>query len=212
MTATTAARVPLQRRSRETHEALLDAAEELGNRRTFDQLTVQEIAAHAGFTIGAFYARFPSKASLLESLMSRYESMIDGAREKLATHTSDPLIVKRLADAFVEAYRMNAGRLRLIESAIHSDPDHAARVAALRSTILDFTIEILGRTYSVPRKELEAAALLLVIPLRELHFKREFWPAQGTGSPALTARVVNAVTSYLEERERAARSSRRRES
>ena len=210
MTMTTM-RAPLQQRSRQTREALLDAAEVLGRTRTFDQLTVQETAALAGFTIGAFYARFPAKSSLLEALMERYESMIDGARRALDSSEADPRIVRRLADAFVEAYRANTGRLHLIESAIHADPEHAKRVAAIRSTILEFTIEILGRTYPIPRKELETAALLLVVPLRELHYKREFWPARGSSNAALTSRVVDAVTSFLGDRRPKRRTTKERQ-
>ncbi len=194
------ARTPRQERSRQTHEALIDAAEALGIEKTYDQISVQEIASRAGYTIGAFYARFPSKGALLHALMHRYETMIDESRGRLATFDSNDQLVSHLASAFVKAYRSHAGRFRLLESAVSTDSSLAAKAEEIRVAVLDFTIDTLGRAYPLPRHDLETAALLLVMPLRELHFKREFWPKKDADSAALTEGVVDAVVAFLKAR------------
>lgn len=191
---------PRQERSRQTYEALLDAAEELGIDNTYDQISVQKIATHAGFTIGAFYARFPSKGALAMALMDRYEAMVEGSKAHLAAVDSNDQLVVYLASSLVKAYTSDTGRMRLLESALHADRMLASRFENLRVAILDFIVETLGRAYSLPRTDLETAALLLVMPLRELHFKREFWPKQGTDVAALTERVVDGVIVFLEAR------------
>ncbi len=61
-----------QERSRRTLGKLLDATEELLDEKTFEEVTVQEIVARAGSSIGSFYARFPHKEALREALHVRY--------------------------------------------------------------------------------------------------------------------------------------------
>jgi AcrR family transcriptional regulator len=63
---------PQQARSRETLERLLDAAESLILQRGLEQITVAEIAKQAGSSVGAFYARFPDKESLLRCVFQRF--------------------------------------------------------------------------------------------------------------------------------------------
>ena len=72
MQATT--RKPQQARSAESYQRMLDAAEEILGEKSFDDATISEIAARAGLTIGAFYARFRDKDSLLSELELRMDA------------------------------------------------------------------------------------------------------------------------------------------
>ncbi|MBX9790902.1 MAG: TetR/AcrR family transcriptional regulator [Pirellulales bacterium] len=65
-------RPPLQSRSQETLDRLLDAAEAVLAEKGFDQATVAEIASRAQSSVGAFYARFHDKESLLRLLHDRF--------------------------------------------------------------------------------------------------------------------------------------------
>jgi AcrR family transcriptional regulator len=64
-------RAPRQARSRATLHRFLRAALDLLAERRFEEATVAEIAARARASVGAFYARFPSKESLLAYLEDR---------------------------------------------------------------------------------------------------------------------------------------------
>lgn len=67
----------LQARSRESLENLLASTERLLARdRLLEDLKVTEIAAEAGLSVGAFYARFKNKASLLPLLQDRYGARV----------------------------------------------------------------------------------------------------------------------------------------
>src|SRR5205085_5933944 len=66
-------RAPQQARSAESYQRMLDAAEEVLLEKSFDAATINEIVARAGLTIGAFYARFPDKDSLLRELETRMD-------------------------------------------------------------------------------------------------------------------------------------------
>ena len=65
-------RPPLQNRSQKTLHALLDSAETLLRERPFGAVSVQDITKSAGSSVGAFYARFSDKMSVLHALHERY--------------------------------------------------------------------------------------------------------------------------------------------
>jgi AcrR family transcriptional regulator len=67
----TAVRPPKQRRSRESYERVLDAAHALLEENGFEGLTVQEVAARSGVSIGAIYERFGNKETLLRAVHAR---------------------------------------------------------------------------------------------------------------------------------------------
>jgi AcrR family transcriptional regulator len=72
-------RKPIQRRSRQTLERLLDAAERLLEDRTFHELSVADVVAEASSSVGSFYARFPEKEALRQALLERYvHDMLEG--------------------------------------------------------------------------------------------------------------------------------------
>jgi len=63
---------PQQGRSRETLTRILEAAEALMSAKPFEKITVAEIVKKAKTTTGSFYARFPDKAALLESMHAQH--------------------------------------------------------------------------------------------------------------------------------------------
>ena len=65
-------RKPLQARSREKLEKILDATERLLDKKNFEDLTVKEILLESGVSTGAFYFRFKSKDDILRDLYRRY--------------------------------------------------------------------------------------------------------------------------------------------
>jgi AcrR family transcriptional regulator len=65
-------KAPRQRRSLATLNRLLDATEELLNERVLEEITVADIVARAGSSVGSFYARFPTKDALVIELLERF--------------------------------------------------------------------------------------------------------------------------------------------
>lgn len=67
-------RAPVQDRSRQTLERIVRAVETLLETRPFDAIGVDDIARRARCSTGSFYARFPSKESLLPYVYARYDA------------------------------------------------------------------------------------------------------------------------------------------
>lgn len=110
---------PRQARSRRTLERLLAAATDLLRERSFDDIPVREICDRAGYTVGAFYARFDGKDVLLERLQGRTIEKFEAIVEE---HLSGPRWTRpeteqRLAELFsalLRFHRRERGMLRTL--------------------------------------------------------------------------------------------------
>jgi AcrR family transcriptional regulator len=83
-------RLSRKEKQAETRRRLLDAAEQVFLRRGLQGSSVEEIAAEAGFTRGAFYSNFASKDELFVELLhariyDRYAEMAEEAQEQPGT-------------------------------------------------------------------------------------------------------------------------------
>jgi AcrR family transcriptional regulator len=104
------------RRKAETRSLLLEAGLRLFAQRGFDGATLDDIADAAGFTKGAVYRQFPSKAAFLLALFEQYAAVAragSGARQAswfipvtihfAAQALRDPLLRRRFPVVLSEA-------------------------------------------------------------------------------------------------------------
>jgi AcrR family transcriptional regulator len=106
-----------QARSQQTLERLLDSAEALIADKGFDDITVAEIAARAGLSVGAVYSRFRDKKGVLHCLQDRFvdeahlttDAALDADRWQGASIEE---IVGELVVFLVELHRERRGIMR----------------------------------------------------------------------------------------------------
>ena len=70
-----------QSRSKKTYDALIKTGFRLLKKRDFDSITVAELSKSAGYSVGAFYARFRSKEELLGALAAHHRKARKAALE-----------------------------------------------------------------------------------------------------------------------------------
>ncbi|BBX25750.1 TetR/AcrR family transcriptional regulator [Mycolicibacterium alvei] len=89
-----------QRRLEHTRNVLLDAAEEVFARKGFDGAALEDIAEIGGYTRGAIYSHFGSKAELFLAVVERRRQLfLDGFADVIATfHRLDDLDADELGD------------------------------------------------------------------------------------------------------------------
>ncbi len=76
---------PLQARSQQTLERLLDAAEAILVEKGLEHATVAEIAKRAGSSVGAFYSRFSDKEALMRCVLQRFNDQAVATAEAVLT-------------------------------------------------------------------------------------------------------------------------------
>lgn len=79
-----------QERAEATRSRLIHAAEKIFARDGFEAAKLEEIAAEAGYTRGAFYANFKSKEDLFLALLEGEISRRIGAVERLMKSVGNP--------------------------------------------------------------------------------------------------------------------------
>jgi len=118
-TAAGSVRPPRQARSRATLERVLDAAEYLLANRTLEEITLSDILRRSRVSVGAFYARFENKETLVPCLYERYDRRISDASARVldpARWTGRPLCerVDALFRYVVTIFRRERGLLRAL--------------------------------------------------------------------------------------------------
>ncbi len=82
-----------QRRSQKTYDALIAAGFRLLEDRELDDISVAELAAAAGYSVGAFYARFRSKDEYFDAMIDQHlQSRREIQLGLLDTLTDDGLV------------------------------------------------------------------------------------------------------------------------
>jgi AcrR family transcriptional regulator len=106
-------RTPLQDRSRQRVERILDAAAQVFGERGYDAATTEEIARIAGTSIGSVYQFFPNKLAIFNAISLRY---LDRARALFDTFVTPesiampwPELIDRGIDAFAEFHEGEPG-------------------------------------------------------------------------------------------------------
>lgn len=102
-----------EQRTAQTTASLRSAGRQLFARRTFDTVSVDEIAAAAGVTRGAFYHHFASKETLFEQIFDEVEGELAGHTRLAAAQATDAREQLRLGClAFID--RASSTRYRRI--------------------------------------------------------------------------------------------------
>jgi AcrR family transcriptional regulator len=95
--STLAYKPPRQRRSHESLERILDAAESLIRERGFDNMTISEVVQRSGSSVGSLYARFTNKLGLLRAVQLRYHARVQN--EMFAAFSGDHPLDESLQEA-----------------------------------------------------------------------------------------------------------------
>lgn len=119
---------PLQARSRATYERILDALEERLRTTRFEEITVRELVENSGTSTGSFYARFPTKDTLLPALYDRYDAALHArvaARAAGDTAPAAPPPASTLEETVRDVIgrvveRLQAGRWLMRAMALHA--------------------------------------------------------------------------------------------
>jgi AcrR family transcriptional regulator len=128
-----------------TQQRLLDAAQKVFAKKGLDGASVEDIAAAAGYTRGAFYSNFASKSDLFIEMLRRDHDRADAEFFALRDdNLSLDYIQERTRDIYSKLYRDNECFMSWTEARLLSarDPKFRAKLNALmlekRAKIAEF--------------------------------------------------------------------------
>lgn len=109
-----------QKRSRQTYDALLATGFKLLEKRELESITIAELALAAGYSVGAFYARFHSKDEFLEAMVAQHLETRLKARKRLLDTTPGNALIEALVEDLVTCYWKRRGfwRATLMRSTV----------------------------------------------------------------------------------------------
>jgi len=112
-----------QARGRKTYDALIATGFKLLEHEEFESITIAELAKAAGYSVGAFYARFHSKDEFFDAMIAHHLEHRTRTRDRLLATISNDKLINELIKELVGYYwkRRRFWRAALIRSI--RDPD-----------------------------------------------------------------------------------------
>lgn len=201
---------PIQRRSEETLQRILVAAHEAMKDKSLDDLTLQELTARAGVTVGAFYQRFPSKDAFIRYLEAgAYEEIAESAAAIFTAPPPEPTpSVRDYVRAFVAGmagiYQEQRTILREIIQRSRSSPTRQEprmdMVGVVVGQAVDWILAHGGEVdHPEPRKALRVALMFTSSALRDAILFEERWATHESGEDVedLVQELTRAAEAYL---------------
>lgn len=136
---------PRQARSERTLEKILSACDRLLAERSFEQISMQDIAREAGVSVGNLYNRFSDKNGLVDHVLASHQArFMDEIRSLLFADYTD-LDTRGRLEAFVEYFGEGIVALRPLFTTMASrrarGEDTAAGVKTRSAGIIDLSVE-----------------------------------------------------------------------
>lgn len=131
-------RRPLQKRSRATLERLLAAGVDLLREKGYEGLSIAELSARSGVSVGSIYQRFDGKEALFAALQERILERIDAEQAALFDDVDpaspDVVLVSEAVARLAAMCRRNEPLLRVM--ILRGAVDEATRQRGSRSSIV----------------------------------------------------------------------------
>lgn len=93
-----------QQRGRRTYDALIATGFKLLERHEFDEITIADLAREAGYSVGAFYARFHSKDEFLSALVAQHLEYRNQVRDEMFADADRDTLADELIRELVTYY------------------------------------------------------------------------------------------------------------
>jgi len=201
---------PQQARSRETMNQMLDAAAQILEIKTFEDLTIAEVVEKAGTSVGAFYGRFRDKDGLLQALDERFFQEFERAFGELVSQpgfAQRPIsfIIRNTAAFLADQYSRNQGLMRSLnlKARLYGDSNFKERerrawnelFPKLREILLAHRAEI---RHPNPSLAIELGCKQMFYAMREIMLWEPLRESRLYETDALIAELSRACLAYLE--------------
>jgi AcrR family transcriptional regulator len=153
-----------ERKKRDTHKRILDAAMELMAETPFDQVRIEDICTAADVANATFFLHFPNKSALVaafnDDIAAKIAEQLAGTREGAAER------LRQLLQIYLAEWNSHRHLMRQIVLEFIAQPPSAASFAAVSPGLLGVVAQIIREGQKLgefaPRIAPETAGLALV--------------------------------------------------
>jgi AcrR family transcriptional regulator len=131
-----------QKRGQITYDAMVDTAFAMLEHKEFDDISIAELAQKAGYSVGAFYARFRSKDELFDAMVQQHVHDRRKVRQKQFETNEDSELIHSLLEETVHYYW---GRRRFWRAALIRSIREPEFWTPMRKLSHEFADALLGR-------------------------------------------------------------------
>jgi len=158
--------LPRTARGARTRAALVQAARTVFERDGFVSARLTDITAEAGSATGSFYTYFTNKEEVFAAVLAEVQEEMLHPHVRAMTDSDEPVALIEAANrAYLEAYRRNAGLMRLLEEVALIDDDirelRRRRGRAFAARNAEFIRELQARGLADPELDPPLAASAL---------------------------------------------------
>ena len=146
-----------QKRGQITYDALIETCFDLLQEKDFDEISIADLSQKAGYSVGAFYARFRSKDELFDAMVMRH---LDGRRKVRSSQFAEGAPSTLIHDVLEETVNYYWGRRRFWRAALirsMREPEFWAPMRNLSHEFADSLIAHMATRAGRPLKAEEEA-------------------------------------------------------
>ena len=142
-----------QKRGQITYDALIETCFELLREKEFDQISIAELAQKAGYSVGAFYARFRSKDELFDAMVQQHVQNRRKVRQRQFQEPNETRFLHALLEETVHYYW---GRRRFWRASLIRSIREPAFWAPIRKLSHEFADSLIARMAAGAGRSLKA--------------------------------------------------------
>lgn len=192
-------RRPVQRRARQTVEAILDAVVRILKREGLAAVTTNRIAEVAGLSVGSVYQYFPHKQAIFVALHQRHLEQIDRMVEsKLVEHATSPLdeVMRAMIEGMIDAHKSDPELYELLATEVPHRADGTRDFAARVHNA--FRLALASRTHELKYgRDIDKLVFVVAKMVESLSHAVLFARPALLSLSAAKAEVNRAVLAYL---------------
>jgi AcrR family transcriptional regulator len=154
-----------QKRSQKTYDALIETCFAMLEHRELNEISIAELARKAGYSVGAFYARFESKDELFDAMIERHIEQRRAVRARQFATAPDESLIREVVEETVHYFwtRRRFWRAALIRSI--DDPEFWEPLRNLSHELQDAFIARLSKHARRPLTKTEQTNVRFAVQL-----------------------------------------------
>jgi AcrR family transcriptional regulator len=195
-------RRPIQRRSRQTVDAIVEAAARVLARHGYAAATTNRIAERAGVSIGSLYEYFPNKDSILAALLERHTDqggfeVLEALEAAIARGAALPALLRALVEALLRQHRRSPELHRVLFEEMPHPPGADACVLRSEDSIAHRLRTALDADPACRTPDADLAAHLVVQTAEALAHRFVLHGIHGLGEEPFADEVTRLLLRYL---------------